>query len=139
MDQKINLFLQLKARYYQDSLAALLAALPNVEIFVGEISLIKPLGTTDQMAANILLYESNRLNDEQSAAICKARQTWPGLKIILLVDYSISVSRTRLAGVDLVLPVNTTAGELLQSINRLAGRETASRDIFRLDPPILTF
>ena len=137
MDEKIYLYLDIKSRYYQDSLAALLATLPNVEFFIGEKKLLQPPEPISQSASHILLYERNGSSVDLSTLISGLRQAWPELKIILLVDSTRPVPNKRLPGVDLVLPVNTTAGELLQSINRLAGRTTAVRESHPVEPLVL--
>lgn len=138
MNQKINLYLQLKTRHYRDSLAALLVTLPEVGIFVGENIFRERHEPDDKNTVTILLYESAPRNDENFTTIWRMRQAWPKLKIILLVEAAYPLPNSVLKDVDLILPVNATAGELLQSINRLGGRDSHRHDLCQFSPMIVS-
>jgi hypothetical protein len=122
MDQRVNVYLQVKTRYYRESLAALLASVPGVRILSGSNDLVQPADHHSRITPEILLFEGNLVNLEQAAHLRKIRSVCPQMKIILLIS-SITPNSpaSQQQDVDLVLPVNATARELIQSVNHLAG------------------
>jgi hypothetical protein len=138
MDQKINVYLQVKTRYYRDSLAALLATVPGMIIYIGENYLIQPSDKSGKAIPDILLLEDSLPNMEQAVLLHNARQACPRMKIVLLVSSITSGLLAYPVDVDLILPVNTTARELIQSINRLVSCDSGLPDFCELEQMTLT-
>jgi hypothetical protein len=137
MKTDVKVLLLVQTRRYRDSLAALLASIPGLEILLGGSVLPTALDTTSSLAPNVLLYEDNPANLEQFAALETAHLTWPKMKIVLLVDSPKSGLTNRFSGVDLVLPVDTTVGELFQSISRLVGRQPSTKQLSQPDSLVI--
>jgi len=117
-----------RSQRYRDSLAGLLATLPGVDILF-ENALPQNIFEKLNLESPDMLVVAGSLSSSDNARFATAdlvrgaRTACPGLKIVFLVDPAHFVPGAHLSGVDLILPIDTTAGELLQSIDRLARRE----------------
>lgn len=118
--EEVIISLQVKSQRNRQSLTALLTSMPGVQVSAGR-SL--PRGRQNgALITDILLFEGSVSNAEHIAAIRRARQAQPGLKTILLVESAPLDSAAHPDEVDLILPVNATAGELFYSIDHLTAR-----------------
>ncbi len=111
--EKVLISLQVKSQRRRQSLTALLTTIPGVQVLSAR-SLLTPM--------DILLVEGSLSNAEHIAALRRVRLSQPGLKTILLVETTRLDTDTHLEGIDLILPLNATAGELFHSIGLLADR-----------------
>lgn len=124
MNQEIKVLIQVKSRHQRDILSALLTAMPGVQILqTGHLNSIASDGTFTP-TPDILFFEDSQSPSERAIVLSAARARWPKLKTVVLVDSTSPNDKSRLDEVDLILPIDATAGELIKSIGRLAGQET---------------
>jgi len=121
-NRRINILLQMKSRRHQESLSALLTAVPGIQVQKYGVPIPFTITALDRIQPDILLLECGTGLSVDTGVIQSARQIWPDLKTVLLVDPIQSVQPAQADIVDVVLPVNTTAGDLLHSIQLLAGK-----------------
>jgi hypothetical protein len=131
---EVKVLLLIKTRRYRESLLALLATMPGMEILLGDNLLNTRYEMTTLWAPDVALYEDDPTNDEQAAALNTAHVIWPMMKVVLLCGNHKSGSISKLSGVDLVLPVDATVGELFLSIDRLLGQKIATYRSYQSDP-----
>lgn len=122
--------IMVRSQRYRKSLAGLLVTMPGVDILFEDtpsknIFEMMSLGLPDMLLVAGSLSGSDSVCLTGADFIRRVRTVWPKLKIVFLVEPSHFVPGAHLGGADLILPIDTTAGELLQSINRLAGREAS--------------
>jgi hypothetical protein len=120
-NRRINILLQMKSRHHQESLSALLTAVPGIQVQRYGDPIPFTLMALDRYHPDILLLESSITTSADTGVIQSAHRIWPNLKTVLLVDPIHPTQAVQSDMVDVILPVNTTAGDLLHSIKRLAG------------------
>jgi len=133
----VKVLLVIKTRRYRDSLVALLATMPGLEIRLGSEAHYPGFDSSSLLGPDLLLYECDPNNRAQLAALDAAHMIWPKMKIILFVDAPKTGPLNHLYGIDLVLPVETTVGDLFQSISRLLGRKISTKHTAQPDPLVI--
>jgi DNA-binding NarL/FixJ family response regulator len=119
MNKAVKILLQVDTRHHRDSLAALLGAMSGVEILISTGIYPKSKESENSPSPDILLFEDKSRNSPGAIDLMEARRLWPALKTVMLVDSTHFSFSNLMNGVDIVLPVSTTAGELQNTIGRL--------------------
>lgn len=119
MNKAVKILLQVDSRHHRDSLAALLGAMSGIEILISTGIYPKLNESENSSSPDILFFEDKSRNSPGAIDLMEARRLWPALKTVMLVDSSHFNFPNFVNGVDIVLPVSTTAGELQNTIGRL--------------------
>jgi hypothetical protein len=121
MARKVKFLLMVRSKSTRDSLAALLASIPEAEMVPIYSGIQEIIHSTTDFKADMVILEGNPRQPEVQFALQKIRLLQPETRTMLLVEPMLwnTIERTDFA--DLVYPLNIKAGEMLTGIMRMVG------------------
>jgi len=119
MARKTKIFLLVRSKYTRDSLAALMATLPEAELSFNDNELQNTLQSLSSIKTDVIIIEGSPLQPEMSSFLHEIKLLQPKTRTMLLVEPLAWNKIGKISGADLVLPMNVTAGEMLMGIRAM--------------------
>jgi DNA-binding NarL/FixJ family response regulator len=126
MESQYSILIIAKPGNFRESLAAILKTLPQLKLFlVGSMDLVYDQSNYPFTPA-LLLADMEGIRLDRTKTFYNIRDRESEIHFLALADNSIQIKKAREMKADSVLPRNTSAGELLSTIERLMSENPRS-------------
>lgn len=127
MESSVRAIVIGKPGHYRDSLAALLASIPQLEITLVANSLQSALHSFTPLAADLLLLENDPADRSTETTLDIIISNHPAIKVVSMIDSVRQIQSNQIGSVNLVLPKNISAGDFLRAVRRLIAYHSLPR------------